>query len=230
MIATLADLTMTLGHGSHVRTLLAGPGHGYRHLVHVGVGWGLASLHLHSPRTMIALCPLLRWLAIDGLGFCRQFFRPTQTLGRLRSLPQTPRNQVFVAGVGRALWFTQAADLSCIESDIQVAPQAFQGSMWSGVALASCYAGRAEPVLGLELEAYAGPHTASVRQGLSFAGAALQEHGCRLSAAQTSLLEAFDIDPTTPAQRAARHASDLTTRSGPVANYQAWRARLGQVP
>jgi enediyne biosynthesis protein E3 len=224
MVAAVADLVTALGRGRHLRTLLAGPGHSYRHVIHVGVGWGLDVLHWPHPQTVISLCPLLRWLALDGLAFHREFFHPEQTINSLGSLSPTPQNQVFVAGVGRALWFTQTADLSRITSVIVGTPLWCQSSMWSGVALASCYAGRTEPVLAEELRGCAEPHMDAVRQGLAFAGAAIQEHGLRLSGEQERLLLEFGVADA--AELTSRAATGLTTLSGPVQNYELWRRRL----
>lgn len=226
MVATVVDVVPALGRGSHLRTLLAGPGYGYRHLIHVGVGWGLAALRLPSPRPLLALSPLLRWLALDGKGFHHCFFGPDETLRKLSSLGPTESNQVLVAGVGRALWFTQAAELARIGEDIDGAPERFRASMWSGVALASCYAGRAEPMTADELGTCAEPYIPAVRQGLTFAAAAIQEHGLGFSEAQAELLRTFDIDPGSPAQLAAECSSDLVTRTGPIDSYQTWRRRL----
>ncbi len=225
LVAALADLA-GVGTRGRLRLLLDGDGSRYRHLVHVGAGWALSIARLPHPPVLVGLDPLLRWLALDGWGFHRQFFDPSGTLDRLWRLPATDRNQLRAAGVGRALWFTRACDLASIRDDITHAPQAFAASLWSGVGLAACYAGRPEPISTAELLEQAGPSVGALGQGALFGAAATAAHGLPFTASQVQLLAGFGWQPWQATSLTEEASADLATAGAPVSAMELWRARL----
>lgn len=174
MSAALVDLLVP---GSRrLPLLLDGPGHGYRHLVHVGAGWALPRQPRRSLSRRLGLDPLLRWLVQDGTGFRRSFFAPAGV--RLAQLAEPAVGgvaQLRMHGAGRALWFVCGADLHRVASAVSTAAPANRGPLWAGVGLAAAYAG--SPGLDVDrLTQLAGPFLGRLRQGAVFGSAARASH------------------------------------------------------
>lgn len=227
MVAAMADL-LALGRGRHLQRLLSGEGRNYRHLAHVGAGWGLSVTRWPRPTALRGIDPLLRWLALDGRGFHRAYFTPQLTLAALHGLDDSEETQLHAAGVGRALWFTRGADLPRIAVDIAVAPPGLQPSMWSGVGLAACYAGRPGAVDGAELRDLAGPAAPHVGQGVVFALAARAAHGLPSDTGRQQLAGHLGVRADGAAELAERTCADLVAPGAPVTAMLTWRARLAQ--
>jgi enediyne biosynthesis protein E3 len=155
--------------------LLRAGGADHVYMVHVGAGWALARLR-RRPFGRLRLDPLLRWLAVDGFGFHEGFFRPDRFVRRTARHPRVEGYgaRVFDQGLGRSLWFVDAADPERIAATIAGFPPERWGDLWSGVGLAAAYAGAAGAA-GLErlraLAAEAGC-AADAAQGAAFAAAA----------------------------------------------------------
>lgn len=225
MVAALADLA-ALGRGWHLHRLLAGEGVRYRHLAHVGAGWGLSVARVGGPRALRRLDPLLRWLTLDGRGFHHEYFAPERTLANLRARGDDDAAQLHSSGVGRALWFTRGADLPRIAVDIAVSPPYLQSSMWSGVGLAACYAGRPDGVDVEELRTLAGRSAAHVGQGVVFALAARHAHGLPVDPDRQRLAANLGVRPFEAAALADRTCDDLACPGAGAASMNTWRARI----
>ena len=225
MVAAVADL-LKLGRGQHLHRLLSQSGQNYRHLVHVGAGWALSVARWPRPTALRHSDPLLRWLALDGRGFHRAYFTPQLTLAALHRLDDNDATQLHAAGVGRALWFTRGADIPKIAVDIAMAPPFLQFSMWSGVGLAACYAGRPGAVDGAELVALAGPASPHVGQGVVFALAARAAHGLPSDMARRRIAAHVGVCADEAAVLADRTCADLMEAGASVTAMITWRARL----
>jgi hypothetical protein len=155
----------------------AGQQHSFR--MHVGVGWAYARLPWmcrHIEGVLKKLHPVLRWLVIDGYGFHEGYFhgkaRAGSGQGALRLSPDA--RHVFYQGLGRSLWFVDAADVHRICGTISTFAQPYQNDAWSGVGLACAYAGGIAPDAIEELRRQAGSHEAALAQGAAFAAKARQ--------------------------------------------------------
>jgi hypothetical protein len=184
MGATVLDL-LTLGRGRRLRALLEGPGRGHPHLVLAGAGRGYASLHRRPSRLGHSLPgghvthPALRWLAFDGYGFHRGFFRSDATIGGQR-LPRrltAEQRALFDQGVGRSIWFHECADPDGVALRIAEFAPGRRGDLWSGAGLAATYTGGADVADLGRLAALAGEHRADLAYGSALACAARTHAG-----------------------------------------------------
>jgi len=233
MAAALLDV-LTLRRGRRLRTLLAGPGRGYPHLVFAGAGRAYASLRLRPSRlvrsvpTDRATHPALRWLAWDGYGFHQGFFASDATIGAQR----TPRGlsaeqqSLFDQGLGRAVWFHECADPDGVALRIAEFDPARRGSLWSGAGLAATYTGGADVADLGRLAALAGEHSADLAHGAALACAARTHAGlipAHTAAAAHALTGAL-------AEEASGWVACGLSRIGQCAagpgGYQAWRQEI----
>jgi hypothetical protein len=201
----------------------------HRYLVHVGVGWAWARLHVRRPEISRALDPLLGWLAWDGLGFARGFFAPRRCLEQRR--PPWPaggyRGRVADQGLGRCLWFYGAAQPDALARLVAAFPPERQPDLWSGVGLAAAYAGGAPAdALGILLDA-AGPARADLAQGAVFGATARVAGGEALpetAALCTALAGLSPADAVTVADEARRGCD-----GGTAEDYERWRRRIREL-
>ncbi|HEX4952500.1 MAG TPA: DUF1702 family protein [Thermoanaerobaculia bacterium] len=153
---------------------LAGPSAPHVYLAYVGIGWAIARLPLGRERRLLALDPVLRWLAIDGWGFHEAFFHPQRAVYR-QAVPsrfQGYARRAFDHGVGRSLWFVEGAGAERIAATIgRFAPER-HSDLWSGVGLASAYAGGVPRTELERLRSLAGAHLPALAQGVVFANKA----------------------------------------------------------
>ena len=223
MHAALRDL-FSRGRAGALRRLLSGPGDDYVHLVHVGYGWALVPLRLPLPVT-VPPTPLLRWLALDGAGFAETYFGGLAALRRRCRRADTERWQARVAGCGRALWFLQSADVDGVSEIIEATPAPARPHLWSGIGLATCYAGCAdEPTLDRLVRA-SGQYEAHFGQGALFAIAARSR--ARIVPPHTELAcrRLFAVGPDV-AERWTDEAARGLTDSVAESAYTEWKSRL----
>ncbi|GLW86350.1 DUF1702 family protein [Actinokineospora globicatena] len=163
--------------GRSVAALLAESGADYPHMIHVGAGWALAVSRLPFP-VRLTDTPLLRWLALDGAGFAEVFFGGRRALRRrTERAGADPLRLIRLAGSGRALWFMTAGDPEDIREFVAEAPAPTRPALWSGVGLASAYAGGVPPRELDALREYAGAHAGHLAQGVVFAATARTRSG-----------------------------------------------------
>jgi hypothetical protein len=149
---------------------LAGPGKPHAFIMHVGAGVSFSVLPFGLDRFMKRLDPVARWSVPDGYGF----FSGYRNWARYRSgwLPRNVRGYVargFDQGLGRGLWFICSGDVSRIAHEIEQLPLDRRGDLWSGIGLASTYAGGVDASTLSELLAAAKDNAADVQQGSAFA-------------------------------------------------------------
>lgn len=212
---------------NRVESFLKGPGDAHAYMVHVGVGWLLASLPMNVERARARLESLLGWLAIDGYGFHEGFFHWRRYIGGQpvpRRLSGYSR-KVFDQGLGRSFWFVNGADAALVSEMIAGFPSERQSDLWSGIGLACAYAGGADNA-GLKiLKASAGSFQPQLAQGAAFAAKARQR--ANNPVAHTHL--ACETLCGMSAEQAA-HITDAALEnlpaSGSIPAYEIWRRRI----
>jgi hypothetical protein len=228
MSLTLLDHMMPVNRGRFQR-FLAGDGQPHAYMLHVGAGWALARLPWLRWRTdafLRGLDPLLGWLAMDGFGFHQGYFywpRPVR-----QEIPRglsAYARRAFDQGLGRSLWFVEGAEAAQIGATIGTFSQSRRADLWSGVGLASAYAGGVcESALELLREA-AGEYLPQVAQGVAFAAKARERAGN--PAPHTDL--ACRVLCRASAERAAAitdSALENLPPDGVEPAYEAWRQRI----
>src|SRR5262249_7074494 len=103
----------TLGRRERLGGFLRGPGDAHSYMVHVGAGWAIAPMPVAGRALLPRFDPLLKWLAIDGLGFHEGYFHWEQQRRdkRSRKRPGGYGARAFDQGLGRSLWFVDGGDV-----------------------------------------------------------------------------------------------------------------------
>ena len=220
---------LTPWNRSRVAKFLAGPGGPHTYMIHVGAGWVLARMPGSVEKFIARFDPLLRWLILDGYGFHEAFFHfPRYLAGEpVPKRVQGYARRAFDQGFGRCLWFVEGTEVSRIAQTIAGFPPERHGDLWSGVGLASVYAGEVGEAELQSLREAAGSFLPQLAQGAAFAAKARQRVGnlkpyhdlacgvlCGLSAAEAAQVsdEALENLPADGAQPA----------------YEIWRQRIQQ--
>lgn len=206
------------------RAFVAGAGSAHVYMVHVGVGWAAARLGGPIERFMRGRDPLLRWLVLDGFGFHEGYFHWPQSIEAHRRPPRLAGYErvAFDFGLGRSLWFVDASEPDRIERTIAGFDADRHAALWSGVGLASAYAGGVERAVLESLRTRAGAYLPNVAQGVAFAAKARERAGN--PAAHTAL--ACEVLCGVDAAAAARITDDAlpaTASNGDVPAYETWR-------
>jgi hypothetical protein len=224
MSSALLDTFSVRPH--RIDSLVAGAGRQHSYLIHVGVGWAVARLHVLRPDVRRRLDPLLRWLVWDGLGFARGFFAPRRHL--LRQVPPLPgggyRSRVADQGLGRCLWFYGAADPDVVSRLVDAIPLARQADLWSGVGLAATYAGGAPAEVLTSLVEAAGPFRADLAQGAVFGATARLAADEVLPGTRSTSLTLSGLSPSDAAELADEARRGC--HQGTAEDYERWRQRI----
>jgi hypothetical protein len=170
---------LALGQGDMLVRFLRGPGDPHRYMVHVGAGWAMARLPFGSRRVFRQLDPMLKWLAIDGLGFHEGYFhwRGYCNGAEGKKRPSGYGAHAFDQGLGRSLWFVKGGCVREISGSISQFSQSRRADLWSGIGLACAYAGVLSNNQLNELKAAAAFYSSSLAQGAAFAAKARQRAG-----------------------------------------------------
>jgi enediyne biosynthesis protein E3 len=225
MALALLDLLLP-GRPRRLAALLRGPGAPHVYMIHVGAGWALARLR-RRPWGRLPLDPLLRWLALDGYGFHDAFFHPDRVVrkGRAPRRLDAAAGRVFDQGVGRALWFVDAADPERVAQSAGSFEERRRADIWSGVGLAAAYAGGLEPS-GLErLVSLAAAYRPHLAQGVAFAATARLRAGNLVPHTERACSIVCGLDA---AQAAAvtKEALAATGGGSTAADYERWRTAI----
>lgn len=226
MALTMLDVFTGWRQG-RLRRLLDGAGDAHIYIVHVGAGWVLARLPI-APQSLLArLHPVKKWLALDGYGFHEGFFHAATAVAR-QQLPRKvtgyARN-AFDQGLGRSLWFVEGAGVERIAATIAAFPPERHPDLWSGVGLASAYAGGVPREELAALLRRAGSCAPQLAQGVAFAAEARERAGhtpehtelagqvlCGMSAAAAAAV--------------ARDAGRDLPPDGEMPAFEVWRRRI----
>ena len=157
---------------NRVSEFLSGAGARHIYMVHVGIGWALARLRRRVEPMLMRLDPLLGWLAVDGYGFHEGYFRANYYVTGKAPPPKHLTSyacHVFDQGLGRCLWFVSGADADLLPRVIVEFPLRRRADLWSGVGLASAYAGGVSQQVLESLYSLAGCYRPELAQGAVFA-------------------------------------------------------------
>ena len=162
---------------SRLRAFLEGTGRDHDIIAAVGAGFALAWLPWGRwlwPSYSRRLDPLIAWCLPDGYGFAQGMSKSQRFIaGRAPPpavLPPFAR-QLFDSGLGRSLWWSQAAEPRRIARAIDAFDAPRRPEMWYGIGVAAAYAGGASDADGTlrELRDLAGPYRADFLSGVPFA-------------------------------------------------------------
>lgn len=219
--------SLTPWRKDRLQTFLRAYGEAHTYMIHVGIGWMLARLRRRVNRPLVRLDPLLRWLAIDGYGFHEGYFHWPRYISS-QEIPKYLTGyalRVFDQGLGRSLWFVEGTHVDRISATIIAFPTSRRADLWSGIGLASAYAGIVDHHALKALRTAAGPYRSHLAQGAAFAAKARQRAG------NPSLHT--DCACQVICGLSAEEAAKLTDRSldnllfdGPEPAYELWRRRI----
>jgi hypothetical protein len=230
---------LPFGRSDNVQRFLESPrGEAYRYLVYVGVGWAMARLPRFRWPKPAKLDPFLVPLVLDGYGFHQAYFRTARYIDGQYQNPNFPwpggphgsyANKAIDQGIGRAAWFIAGTDPERVANLIDAFPASRRGDLYSGVGLASTYAGgpddgAAEQELRTLLRR-AGDHRGNLAQGSAFAADARVRAGI---VPPHSALATKVFWGTTP-DEVARLVTELRPAQGVEGEqpaYEVWRQRL----
>jgi hypothetical protein len=198
----------------------------YAYLLYVGAGWALARRQYAEGSRLDRLDPILKWLAVDGVGFHDGFLRPERSGLPRREGLSSYGARAYDQGLGRSLWFSARLRTRGIAGAIAQTDRERHGDLWSGVGLACAYAGGVTRDDIGRLAADAGFSRADLAQGVAFAAEA---HVRGANDAPPHTLDACEvICGMTPVEAAAivRTAAigAAPTTAGPA--YEVWRMRV----
>jgi len=218
-----------------IRDYLAGPAAEHIYMANIGVGWALARVPRMRWRAIIPSDPVQRWLALDGLGFHQAFFhteRYVTNTWRPERYPAWPGDPNYAhravdQGIGRALWFVNGAQPRTAASCIARFPATRHADLWSGVGLASVYAGGVDAGGLALLRELAGTYRPDLAQGAVFA--AKTRHMTGLVTAHTELAVKTHCEMTVAEAAALMDQTSYALPSdAEVPAFEVWRSRIQQ--
>ena len=227
MAAVLLDRLNPAG-GRRFAALAAAHRDRYVYLLYVGGGWALAKLHRRRLGNLGVEEPLLRWLAYDGLGFCRAFFASERGMRQWVDHRATcdPTCEIQYQGLGRSLWFRECGDPEALAARVATLPERHQGDVWSGIALAAGYAGGVEPDAYARLHDLAGEHRPAAAQGAAFAAEAWQRSGYAPAHAHTAVRVLAGAALADAAEWTWQARREVEGPDADATSYRRWRQRI----
>jgi enediyne biosynthesis protein E3 len=214
----------------------------YPYLTHVGLGWALARIPGGMHRFAISLIrqqtisldgakphSLLACLVLDGYGFHQSYFaweKYVQGMVEPKSLPPECL-PVFNQGVGRSLCFVLGMDAERIAHTILKFPKPRQADLWSGVGLATAYAGGLCAQSVEALKQHAKGDLPAFAQGVAFAAKARQ---CAHHIPEHTQLVCQVVweQPVESVAGLTDSTSDDLPLTSMLSAYAAWRERIQQ--
>lgn len=219
--------------GQHwVRDLLASRGAEHIYMAYIGVGWAMARLPRIRWSAIAPHDPLLRWLALDGYGFHQAYFHTKkyvtgQFQGRIPGWsPAAYALRATDQGIGRALWFFGGADVARVAATATAFPAARRADLWSGIGLASVYAGGADAGELSDLVRLAGPYRSQAAQGAAFAAKARLLAGLVTPGTELGVKVHCGMSVAEAAAVTDEALHDLPAQDGEVPRFEIWRERI----
>jgi enediyne biosynthesis protein E3 len=219
--------------GRHwVRDLLASRGANHVYMAYVGVGWAMARLPRLRWRAIEPHDPLLRWLALDGYGFHQAYFHTKQYVWQQYQAPIPGwepagyANRVVDQGIGRALWFVNGSDVQGVATTIGAFPESRQGDLWSGVGLASVYAGGADAGELSDMVRLAGQYRSHAAQGAAFAAKARLLAGLVMPGTEIGVKVHCDMSAEDAAAVTDEARQGLPPEDANLPTFEVWRERI----
>ncbi|MFF9645639.1 DUF1702 family protein [Kitasatospora aureofaciens] len=240
--ATMAFTVLdAMGRGHRTRDLLAGSGQPHIFLAYIGIGFAMARLPRPLwPKVLPDLTgtpyhPTMSWLAVDGYGFDLAYFHTRRWVDEQRRPKPYPWQgapeyfqRAVDQGIGRALWFIHGGSPANVAAAVRGFGADRQGDLWSGVGLASTFAGggTAEGLAGLRDAA--GPHRAELAQGSVFASRARAYAGFVPAHSEVASTSLTGLSVEAAAKVADACAVDGRTpgAAGGPPPYELWRANV----
>ncbi|WNV84541.1 DUF1702 family protein [Umezawaea sp. Da 62-37] len=237
MACTILD-AMRGGRGHKTRDLLDGPGRPHLFLAYIGIGFAMARLPRPLWRRVVPdltgsapYHPAMSWLAVDGYGFDRAYFDTRKWVDRQHvpaPYPWQGKPDYFPRavdqGIGRALWFIHGARPDDVADAVARFDPGRHADLWSGVGLASTFAGGAAPEALRALRGLAGRYRDEVALGMVFAVKARAHAGFVPDHTEwaASALGELGVDAAVAlADDTVGHDED-----GPEPTYELWRRRI----
>ncbi|MER5426591.1 DUF1702 family protein [Streptosporangium roseum] len=237
MAFTILD-AMGGGRGHRTRDLLLGPGQPHIFLTYIGIGFAMARLPRPLWKKVMpdlggsAYYPTMSWLAVDGYGFDRAYFDTRRWVDEQRVPAPYPWEgspdyfpRAVDQGIGRALWFIHGGQVPDVASAVGRFASHRQADLWSGVGLASTFAGGAGSEALATLRREAGEHRAELAQGVVFAAKARDFSGFVPPHTEAAAAVLADLSIKDAVALADDTAVD-PYGSGPVPQYELWRSRI----
>ncbi len=207
----------------------AGQKHIY--MLHVGAGWAYAKLPFGNvEKKMEKFDPLLKWLVMDGYGFCKAYFETKKYV--YNATPPTLSNagkHVFYQGLGRSLWFVEGTDPKRIVNRINNFSKEFTADLWSGVGLASAYAGGVEKSVIEQMKQLGEKYILNLGQGASFAAAARIHAGNLMPHTDMACMIYCGINANTASEITEASRKEIEQHNHhQVSAYESWRSKINQ--
>lgn len=136
-------------------------------LAHIGAGFAISVLNKDIEKSLAPMNPMQRWWAMDGYGFYNGIFKWKQSVQK-QIVPKKVNGyalRAFDRGLGRSIWFLFSADIKTIVNELQKFPESRRRDIWSGIGVASTYAGGVSEETLRNLKAAAGSYASYVSLG-----------------------------------------------------------------
>lgn len=214
------------------RGFLEGAAADYVYMAYVGAGWAMARLPFAGRSILGRLDPLLAWLAFDGYGFHQGFFHWPRSIEGRQEVPKRVQGyarRAFDQGLGRSLWFVEGAGVRRIAATVATFPETRRADLWSGVGLASTYAGGVAREDLETLLSASGTYRAELAQGAAFGAEARHRGGNPVPHVDLACQVYLGLSGAEAAAVTAAAREDLPA-DGEVPAYEVWRRRLQAHP
>ncbi|WP_339688649.1 DUF1702 family protein [uncultured Parasphingorhabdus sp.] len=196
----------------------------YPLLVNAGTGLAMSKLSWREKAIVGALDPFYRWMAYDGMGYHNVYFQQEKTLNSPKRILEGYASRAYDQGVGRGIWFVSGADIDKAAALAGSMAADRQADIWSGIGLASCYAGPADDSVFLDGYRLAGPNGEWFAQGIAFACSARISDQSMPEAIRTAINSLWGMEPEALAALVDefRQSNAAGARSDRP-RYEAWR-------
>lgn len=237
MAFTILD-AMGPGRGTRTRDLLNGPGERHIFLAYIGMGFAMARLPRPLWKKVLPdlgpspYHPAMSWLAVDGYGFDLAYFHTDRWVERQevpKPYPWAGAPDYFPRaidqGIGRALWFIHGGNAPDVAAAVGRFAGHRQADLWSGVGLASTFAGGCDAAGMAALRDAAGEYRPELALGSVFAIKArtyagfVPDHTHAAARALTGLT----VDGAVELADGTAVAADT---AGPLPPYERWRQNI----
>ncbi|MFT4974553.1 MAG: hypothetical protein ACI8S6_000436 [Myxococcota bacterium] len=144
-----------------------GPAANHAYMSYVGAGLALGIFHRNPLTYMERLDPFTKWLVLNGYGFCHGYFSTARAIEK-QVVPARitgPAARAYDAGLGRALWFVDAAQPEALAKTVARFEPQRHAALWSGIGLACAYASGIDRQQLVALRQAAGAHSPWLAQG-----------------------------------------------------------------
>ncbi|HEY3734413.1 MAG TPA: DUF1702 family protein [Streptosporangiaceae bacterium] len=171
-----------MGRGHRTQDLLLGPGRPHIFLAYIGMGFAMARLPRPLWKKVLPdldgceFHPTMSWLAVDGYGFDRAYFETKRWVDGQQTPAPYPWEgspdyflRAVDQGIGRALWFICNASVPGVAAAVRRFASHRHADLWSGVGLASAFAGGCGQDGFAALRRESGEHWTELALGVVFA-------------------------------------------------------------